>query len=121
MSNVFWAASPDEDVEDVRYPRPWWVTVVVGLDLLLLLLIIPAGMLSLFPFAFLIYIYLAQILVWMSPILVIPNLMAFGWGFRRKRAGVAALTALGVAFTAVSFVVVLLWQAPLVILGLNLG
>ncbi|GAA1341674.1 hypothetical protein [Arthrobacter roseus] len=121
MSSVFWEVSPDEEIEDVPPVRPLGVTIMVAVDLLLLLLIIPAGMLSLFPFAFLIYIYLAQILVWLSPVLIVPNLLAFLWGFRRKRAAVTALTALAIAFTGVSVIVVLLWQAPIVILGVNFG
>lgn len=121
MSSIFWDAAADDEVEDVRYARPLGVTFMVVVDLLLLLLIIPAGMLSLFPFAFLIYVYLAQILVWLSPVLIVPNVLAFLWGFRRKRAAVTALTALGIAFTGVSVVVVLLWQAPIVILGFDFG
>ncbi len=121
MSSVFWEAGPDDEVEDVPPHRPLGVSIIVAVNLLILLLIIPAGMLSLFPFAFLIYVYLAQILVWLSPVIVVPNLLVFLWGFRRKRAAVTALTALGVAFTGVAVVVVLLWQAPIVILGIGFG
>ncbi len=121
MSNVFWDAQDDTDDDgesELRYRRPWWVSGGAVIDLLLLLAIVPVGILSLIPFFFLIYIYLAQVLVWVSPLLVGLNAAIFWWSFRRKQAATTALAALGLAFVAVSFVVLLLWQAQLVILGI---
>lgn len=124
MSDVFWdAQDPDDDIEEeseLRYRRPWWVTVGAVVDLLLLLAIVPAGILSLIPFFFLIYVYLAQVIVWISPALVLMNIAVFWWSFRRKQAATTALAALGLAFVAVSFVVLMLWQAQIVIFGVGL-
>lgn len=123
MSDVFWdAQDPEDDVEEseLRYRRPWWVTAGAVVNLLLLFAIVPAGMLALIPFFFLIYVYLAQVLVWVSPLLVLMNSAVFWWSFRRKQAATTALSALGLAFVAVSFVVLMLWQAQIVILGFNL-
>ncbi len=122
MSNVFWEAQEESDLPDeseLRYKRPWWVTVGAVVDLLLLFAIVPVGILSLIPFFFLIYIYLAQVLVWISPVLLLLNAAVFWWSFRRKQAGTTALAALGIAFVTVSFVVVALWQAQVVILGIR--
>ncbi|GAB3532746.1 hypothetical protein GCM10027403_05600 [Arthrobacter tecti] len=122
MSDVFWEAQDSDETEEeseLKYKRPWWVTVAALIDLLILFAIVPAGILALIPFFFLIYVYLAQVLVWVSPLLVLMNIILFGWSFRRKQAATTALAALGLAFVAVSFVVLMLWQAQIVILGFN--
>jgi hypothetical protein len=121
MSDVFWAAQDETDqpeVSEIRYKRPLWVSLGAAVDLLLLFAIVPVGILSLIPFFFLIYIYLAQVLVWISPVLLLLNIAVFWWSFRRKQAATTALAALGIAFVTVSFVVVALWQARIVILGI---
>jgi hypothetical protein len=121
MSDVFWDAQEPDDVEEeseLKVKRPWWVTVGAIVNLLLLFAVVPAGFLALIPFFFLIYVYFAQILVWISPVLVLLNIAVFWWSFRRKQAATTALAALGLAFTAVSFVVLMLWQAQIVILGI---
>jgi hypothetical protein len=121
MSDVFWDAQEPDDVEEeseLKVKRPWWVTVGAIANLLLLFAVVPAGFLALIPFFFLIYVYFAQILVWISPVLVLLNIAVFWWSFRRKQAATTALAALGLAFTAVSFVVLMLWQAQIVILGI---
>jgi hypothetical protein len=121
MSDVFWAAQEETDQpeqSEIRYRRPWWVSLGALVDLLLLFAIVPVGILSLIPFFFLIYIYLAQLLVWISPVLLLVNTAIFWWSFRRKQAATTALAALGIAFVTVSFVVVALWQAQIVILGI---
>jgi hypothetical protein len=122
MSNVFWAAQDEADhpeESELRYRRPLWVSLGAVVDLLLLFAIVPVGILSLIPFFFLIYIYLAQVLVWISPVLLLLNIALFWWSFRRKQAATTALAALGIAFVTVSFVVVGLWQAQVVILGIS--
>ena len=122
MSNVFWDAhDSDDDVEEseLRYKRPLWVTFGAVVNLLLLFAVVPAGFLALIPFFFLIYVYFAQILVWISPLLILLNIAVFWWSFRRKQAATTALAALGLAFVGVSFVVLMLWQAQIVILGIR--
>lgn len=122
MSNVFWdAQDSDDDVEEseLRYKRPLWVTFGAVVNLLLLFAVVPAGFLALIPFFFLIYVYFAQILVWISPLLTLLNIAVFWWSFRRKQAATTALAALGLAFVGVSFVVLMLWQAQIVILGIR--
>jgi hypothetical protein len=120
MSDVFWDAQEPDEVEEeseLRYKRPWWVIVGAIVNLLLLFAVVPAGFLALIPFFFLIYVYFAQILVWISPVLVLLNIAVFWWSFRRKQAATTALAALGLAFVAVSFVVLMLWQSEIIILG----
>ncbi|MFJ6278357.1 hypothetical protein SAMN04488693_103253 [Arthrobacter subterraneus] len=122
MSDVFWdAQDSDDEVEEseLRYKRPWWVTVGAIVNLLLLFAVVPAGFLALIPFFFLIYVYFAQILVWISPVLILLNIAVFWWSFRRKQAATTALAALGLAFVAVSFVVLMLWQSQIIILGIR--
>lgn len=122
MSDVFWdAQDSDDEVEEseLRYKRPWWVTVGAIVNLLLLFAVVPAGFLALIPFFFLIYVYFAQILVWISPVLFLLNVAVFWWSFRRKQAATTALAALGLAFVAVSFVVLMLWQSQIIILGMR--
>jgi hypothetical protein len=122
MSDVFWAAQDETDqpgVSEIRYRRPLWVSLGAVVDLLLLFAVVPVGILAMIPFFFLIYIYLAQLLVWISPVLLLLNIAIFWWSFRRKQAATTALAALGIAFVTVSFVVVALWQAQIVILGIR--
>lgn len=124
MSDVFWDAQDadgdgDAEVSELRYRRPWWVTAVALVDLLLLLAIVPVGIFALIPFFFLIYLYLAQLIIWASPLLVLMNIAVFWWSFRRKQAATTALAAVGLAFVAVSFVVVTLWQSQIVIFGIG--
>lgn len=123
MSDVFWDAQDEEEPEpsELTYRRPWWVTLGAVVDLVLLLVVVPVGILSLIPFVFLVYVFFAQVLVWISPVLLILNALIFWWSFRRKQAATTALAALGIAFVTLAFVVVRLWQAPIVILGLTLG
>lgn len=123
MSDVFWDAQDEEEPEpsELTYRRPWWVTLGAVVDLVLLLVVVPVGILSLIPFVFLVYVFFAQVLVWISPVLLILNALIFWWSFTRKQAATTALAALGIAFVTLAFVVVRLWQAPIVILGLTLG
>jgi hypothetical protein len=123
VSDVFWDAQDEEEPEpsELTYRRPWWVTLGAVVDLVLLLVVLPVGILSLIPFVFLVYVFFAQVLVWISPVLLILNALIFWWSFRRKQAATTALAALGIAFVTLAFVVVRLWQAPIVILGLTLG
>ena len=123
MSDVFWDAQDEQEPEpsELTYRRPWWVTLGAVVDLVLLLVVIPVGILSLIPFVFLIYVFFAQVLVWISPVLLALNIAIFWWSFRRKQAATTALAALGIAFVTLAFVIVRLWQSPVVILGITLG
>ncbi|MEG9248778.1 hypothetical protein V6S67_11870 [Arthrobacter sp. Soc17.1.1.1] len=123
MSDVFWEAQEDEEpeVSELAYRRPWWVTGGALVDLIILLAVVPVGILSLIPFVFLVYVFFAQLLVWISPVLLVLNIAIFWWSFRRKQAATTALAALGIAFVTLAFVVVRLWQSPVVVLGLTLA
>jgi hypothetical protein len=124
VSGVFWEAQErdhDSEPSELTYGRPWWVTVGVLIDLLLLMVVVPVGILSLIPFVFLVYVYFAQVLVWISPVLLLWNTAVFWWSFRRKQAASTALAALGIAFVVLSLVVVRLWQSPVVVLGMVLA
>jgi hypothetical protein len=122
MSDVFWDAQDDDAPEpsELTYKRPWWVTIGAVVDLILLLVVVPVGILSLIPFVFLVYVFFAQLLVWISPVMLVLNIAIFWWSFRRKQAATTALAALGIAFVTLAFVVVGLWQSPVVILGIPL-
>lgn len=125
MSEVFWDAQDEDDEEiepsELTYKRPWWVTIGAVVDLVMLLVVVPVGILSLIPFVFLVYIYFAQVLVWISPVMLALNAAIFWWSFRRRQAATTALAALGIAFVTLAFVVVRLWQAPVVVLGITFG
>jgi hypothetical protein len=123
VSDVFWEAQQEDEPEqsELSYKRPLWVTLGAVVDLVLLLAVVPAGVLSLIPFVFLVYIFLAQVLVWVSPFLILMNVAIFWWSFRHRQAATTALAALGLAFVTIAFVVVNLWQLPVVILGVTLG
>jgi len=124
VSDVSWEAQEDVDEpeqSELTYKRPWWVTIGAVVDLILLLIVVPVGILSLIPFVFLVYVFFAQVLVWISPALLVLNIVIFWWSFRRKQAAVTALAALGIAFVTLAFVVVNLCQAPIVVLGITIG
>ncbi|MFC3299774.1 hypothetical protein FJV46_11370 [Arthrobacter agilis] len=124
MSDVFWDAQEDDDEpeqSELTFRRPWWVTVGAVVDLLILLVVVPVGVLSLIPFVFLVYVFFAQVLVWISPVLVVVNAAILWWSVRRRQAATTALAALGIAFVTLAFVVVNLWQSPVVVLGVTLS
>jgi hypothetical protein len=120
VSDVFWEAQDDDRHEEPEavHRRPWWVVAGTVVNAVMLFAVIPAGILALIPFFFLIYVYFAQVIVWVSPLLVVLDAAVFWWGFTRKRAASTALAAVGLAVVAVSFVVLMLWQAQIVILGI---
>lgn len=124
MSDVFWEPQEDDDEpeqSELTYRRPWWVTLGAVVDLVMLLVVVPVGFLSLIPFVFLVYVYFAQLLVWISPVMILLNGAIFWWSVRRRQAATTALAALGLAFVTLAFVVVGLWQLPVVILGFPVG
>lgn len=119
MSGTFWAAQP-ERAEETGARTPVWAWLVTALDLLILLAVIPVVILVVVPFFVVFYLYLASLLVWASPVLVAGNIALFAWSFRRKAAAKTALSILSVLFVVLSWVLLVLWNAPLVVLGISL-
>lgn len=124
MSDVFWDAQEDDgepEPSELTFRRPWWVTFGAVVNLVVLLVVVPVGVLSLIPFVFLVYVFFAQVLVWISPVMLLMNAVILWWSIRRRQAATTALAAVGIAFVTLAFVVVNLWQSPVVVLGITLG
>lgn len=120
VSGVFWQTQTDpEGPDEVRYRRPWWVLATLVLDWLLVLVLLPAGLLLLVPFFFLFYVVLAQYIVFVSPVLILGNLLAFVWAIRRRQAGTVALSIVSLFATVASFLILLLWQGQIVVFGIG--
>lgn len=120
MTEVFWDEQADPDEEDeVHYRRPWWLIAIAAVDWLIVLAIVPAGLMVLFPFFFLFYVMLAQWLVFVSPLLVAANALVFVWALRRRQAGTLTLAIVTIFAALASFLVVLAWQAQIVVLGIG--
>ncbi|MER1996760.1 MAG: hypothetical protein ABTA24_09730 [Arthrobacter sp.] len=118
MSGTFWEPQPEEEaVEDPR--KPVWAWLIAAVDLLIVAAVVPVVILVAAPFFVLFYVYLAQLLVWVSPLLLGANVLLFGWAFRRRYAGMTALAILSVLFVLVAALVVLLWGAPFTVFGLT--
>lgn len=119
MTEVFWDEQTGPDEEEVRYRRPWWVIATAAIDWIIVLAIVPAGLMVLFPFFFLFYVMLAQWLVFVSPVLVAANALTFLWALRRRQAGMVTLAIVSIFATVASFLVVLAWQAQIVVFGIG--
>lgn len=119
MTDVFWDEQTGPEEEEVRYRRPWWVIATAAVDWVIVLAIVPAGLMVLFPFFFLFYVMLAQWLVFASPVLAAINIMMFVWGLRRRQAGIVTLAIVAIFATLTSFLVVWAWQAQIVVLGIG--
>ncbi|MCC3273776.1 hypothetical protein MUK71_11465 [Arthrobacter zhangbolii] len=119
MSGTFWEAQPDA-AEEVSVRKPAWTWVVAAVDLLIVLAVLPVVILVVVPFFLAFYLYLATVLVWLAPVLVGANIALFAWAFRRKAPGMTALSILSVLFVLVSWILLIAWQAPVVILGFTL-
>lgn len=119
MSGTFWEPQPETE-DDAGVRKPVWAWAVTVLDLLIVLAVVPVVILVVVPFFAVYYLYLAYVLVWIAPVLVIANIALFLWAFRRKAAGMTALSILSLFFVAVSWVVLILWQAPVVVFGITL-
>ncbi|UPO75566.1 hypothetical protein [Arthrobacter sp. Helios] len=118
MSGTFW--EPQAEQPEERGPRkPVWAWAVTVLDLLIVLAVAPIVILVAVPFFAVFYIYLAQVLVWISPLLLVANAVLFGWAFRRKYAGMTALAILSVLFVLLAAVVLVLWGTPFTVFGLT--
>lgn len=119
MTEIFWDEQSEPEEEEVRYRRPWWVIATAVIDWIILLAVLPAALMVLVPFFFLFYVMLAGWLVFVSPVLVAINALMFVWGLRRKQAGTVTLAIVGIFVTLASFLIVLAWQAQIVILGIG--
>ncbi|MEB7449335.1 hypothetical protein [Arthrobacter koreensis] len=118
MSGTFWEAQPEEEAPE-QGRKPLWAWTVAAIDLLVVAAVVPVVILVAVPFFVVFYVYLAQLLVWISPVLVAANAVLFGWAFRRKYAGMTALAILSVLFVLLSVLVLLLWGAPVTVFGLT--
>ena len=116
MSGTFWDAQA-ETAEETAVRKPAWAWMVAVVDLIIVLAVVPVVILVVVPFFAVYYLYLAHLLVWAAPLLVGANVALFLWAFRRKAAGMTALGILTVFFVAVSWVLLLVWQAPVTVLG----
>jgi len=118
MSGTFWEPQPEEEVvPDQR--KPVWAWLITAVDLLIVLAVIPVVILVVAPFLVLYYVYLAYVLVWVSPVLLGANALLFGWAVRRRFAGMAALSILSVLLLLLSGVLLVLWGAPITVFGLT--
>ncbi|CEA08620.1 hypothetical protein BN1051_01977 [Arthrobacter saudimassiliensis] len=119
MSGTFWEPQEEEETE-VKTRIPLWCWPVIVLDLLLVLALAPVAILVVVPFFAVYWIALAQFVVWISPLLAAVNIAQFAWAFRRRQAGITGLSILGVLMTVVAWIMVLAWQAPVVVFGVQL-
>ena len=119
MSGTFWEVQPDT-AEEAAVRKPAWTWLVAGVDLLIVLAVLPVVILVVVPFFLAFYLYLAAVLVWLAPVLVAVNIALFAWAFRRKAPGMTALSILSVLFVLVSWILLVVWQAPVVVLGITL-
>ncbi|WP_312179047.1 hypothetical protein [Arthrobacter sp.] len=118
MSGTFWESQPEEEVPPS--PRkPVWAWAITVLDLLIVVAVLPVVILVVVPFFVVFYVYLAQVLVWISPVLLVANAILFGWAFRRKYAGMTALAILSVLFVLLAGLVLVVWGTPLTVFGLT--
>ncbi|MCC3280931.1 MULTISPECIES: hypothetical protein [Arthrobacter] len=121
MSGTFWETQLQEDEESREgQPRkPLWAWAVTALDLLVVAAAAPVVILVAVPFFAVFYVYLAQVLVWASPVLLGANAVLFVWAFRRKYAGMTGLAILSVLFVLLSVLLVILWGAPFTVFGMT--
>lgn len=120
MSGTFWALQPEEDVPEEKVRTPLWVWAVTAVNLLTVLAVIPVVILVVVPFFVVYYVYLASVLVWIAPALVLANAALFAWTLRNRVPGKAALSILGLFFVVISWVILRLWEMPIVVLGIHL-
>ena len=119
MSGTFWALQSEEEIPEHKVRAPVWAWIVTGIDLLIVVSVIPVVILVVVPFFFVYYVYLASLLVWIAPALVAANAALFVWALRHRAAGKAALSILGVFFAAVSWLVLKLWEMPVIVFGVR--
>ncbi len=118
MSGTFWAPQSEEEIPEHKVRTPLWAWIVTIIDVLIVLSVIPVVILVIVPFFFVYYVYLASLLVWIAPALIAANVALFIWALRRRAAGNAALSILGVFFAVISWVVLKLWEMPIIIFGI---
>ena len=118
MSGTFWEPQAEEAAA-AETRKPAWAWMIAAVDLLIVLAVVPVVILVVVPFFVVFYVYLAQLLVWVSPVLLAANGLLFAWAFRRKFAGMTALAILSVLFVLLSALVLVLWGAPITVFGLT--
>ena len=121
MSSAFWESQLQEvdESSEEQARKPLWAWAVTVLDLLVVAAVAPVVILVAVPFFAVFYVYLAQILVWSSPVLLAANAVLFVWAFRRKYAGMTGLAILSVLFVLLSALLVVLWGAPFTVFGMT--
>ncbi|MET4061136.1 putative membrane protein [Arthrobacter sp. UYP6] len=119
MSGTFWELQAEDSVPEDKVRAPVWAWVVTVIDLLIVLAVIPVVILVVVPFFFVYYVYLASLLVWVAPVLLGANVALFGWALRHRAPGKTAVSILGVFFVVISWVVLKLWEMPVIVLGLH--
>ena len=119
MSGTFWEPQEEEAVEE-KTRIPFWAWPIIVLDLLIVLALAPVAILVVVPFFAVYWIALAQFVVWISPLLAVANVVQFVWAFRRRQAGITGLSILGVLMAVLAWILVLIWQAPVVVFGVPL-
>ena len=119
MSGTFWEAQPEQP-EPGSQRKPAWAWAITVLDLLIVSAAAPVVIVAVVPFFVVFYVVLAQVLVWISPVLLVANAILFAWAFRRKYAGMTALAILSVLFVLLSFLVLVLWGSPLTVFGITI-
>ncbi|MCQ1999226.1 hypothetical protein [Arthrobacter zhaoxinii] len=119
MSGTFWEPQGEEaQVASAR--KPVWTWIVTAVDLLIVLAVVPVVILVVVPFFAAYYLYLASMLVWIAPVLVLANIALFAWAFRSKAPGMTALSILSVLFVLISWILLVVWGSPVVVFGIRL-
>ena len=103
---------------------PFWVWIPVVLDVFILVALLPAVIVLLFPPFFVYFVELAKILVWISPLLIAGNVAALVWGFPRRRPVITGFALLGLAFVGLAFAVAVYASGgrdPITVFGVPFG
>ncbi|MCQ1985308.1 hypothetical protein [Arthrobacter sp. zg-Y844] len=119
MSGTFWEPQAEAD-EEAAARKPAWTWIVTAVDLLIVLAVLPVVILVVVPFFAAYYLFLAHVLVWLAPVLVLANIALFAWAFRSKAPGMTALSILSVLFVLVSWILLVVWGSPVVVFGIRL-
>ena len=117
MSGTFWEPQA-EAAEEAATRKPLWTWIVTAVDLLIVLAVLPVVILVVVPFFAAYYLFLAHVLVWLGPALVLANIALFAWAFRSKAPGMTALSILSVLFVLVSWILLVVWGSPVVVFGI---
>ena len=120
MSGTFWETQAEEPLSGEKQRAPAWAWAVTVINLLIVLAVMPVVILVVVPFFFVYYLYLASLLVWAAPVLILANAALFAWALRHRAPGKTALSILSLFFVVVSWAVLKLWEMPVIVLGVQL-